>query len=215
MAYVITVAQRKGGAGKTTLACQLTAAFMKRGVCVAGVDLDEQQSFFAWGRVRSKRIENDPCFLGVGNDKFQLSSGAQRRSGAELIVVDTPPNASYDVRRAIEAANLVLTPLQLSPIDLKATLPTAQAIGQAGKSVRFIVNRAPSKSRIADEIRRLLGESGLKVAHAELGNRTAFAESILTGEGVVETAPRSTAAVEIDRLVNEICDLTGQMKRAA
>ncbi len=221
MTYVITIAQRKGGAGKTTLASQLAAAFAAKGISVLGVDLDEQQSFTSWGNRRRERFENDETlgddvfFLGVTDRRMGLASGLRRASAVDVVIIDTPPTADFEVRRAIKAANLVVAPLQLSPIDLSASLPTAQAIGEAKKSALFVINRVLPKARVATEIRKKIEEFNLPVARAELGNRTAFTESMMTGAGVVETAPRSAAAKEINALMSEIFDIAGQLKQAA
>src|SRR5580693_7209919 len=45
---VITIAQRKGGAGKTTLATQFAVTWARRGARVAALDIDPQGSFSAW-----------------------------------------------------------------------------------------------------------------------------------------------------------------------
>jgi CO dehydrogenase nickel-insertion accessory protein CooC1 len=45
---VITIAQRKGGAGKTTLAAQLAVAWARRGGRVAALDVDPQGSLPGW-----------------------------------------------------------------------------------------------------------------------------------------------------------------------
>ena len=47
-AKVLTIAQQKGGTGKTTVAAQLAVAWAGRGRRVALVDLDTQQSLTAW-----------------------------------------------------------------------------------------------------------------------------------------------------------------------
>ncbi len=216
MAYVITIAQRKGGAGKTTLACQLAAALAAKQIRVAGADLDEQQSFALWAHVRAANRDADPFFAGVFEKRIGLSSAVRRSRGlADVLIVDTPPTADYDVRRAIGAANLVMAPMQLSPIDLAASLPTAEAIGAAGKSALFVVNRAPAKSRIAAEIRIQIDKYRLPVARTELGNRTAYAETMGVGAGVVEAAPRSAAAAEIRALTAELFAIAGQFRKAA
>jgi Mrp family chromosome partitioning ATPase len=44
---VITIAQRKGGAGKTTLATQFAVTWARRGARVAALDIDPQGSFAA------------------------------------------------------------------------------------------------------------------------------------------------------------------------
>jgi chromosome partitioning protein len=50
-AKVITVAQQKGGAGKTTLTAQLAVAFAGDGQRVALIDIDPQASLAQWHRV--------------------------------------------------------------------------------------------------------------------------------------------------------------------
>jgi len=216
MAYVITIAQRKGGAGKTTLACQLSAALMHRGLSVLGIDLDAQQSFAGWSHIRENRRCNDDLFQGVISKRAGMSLNFRGARGTvDVVIIDTAPTVDYDVRRAIKVSNLVLSPLQLSPIDLGACQPTAQAIGDARKSVRFVINRAPVRARVADEIRKQINAFKLPVAKTELGNRNAFAESMLIGAGVVETAPRSLAAQETNALVEEIFSIAGQITRAA
>src|SRR5689334_3683886 len=49
---VITIAQRKGGAGKTTLATQFAVTWARRGARVAALDIDPQGSFSAWVDLR-------------------------------------------------------------------------------------------------------------------------------------------------------------------
>ena len=56
MAVVITVAQQKGGAGKTMLAANLAAAMAgKRRVAV--VDIDPQHSLTRWHQIRTERLQ--------------------------------------------------------------------------------------------------------------------------------------------------------------
>ena len=52
MGKVITVAQQKGGAGKTTLAVTLAGAFVARGLSVALLDSDPQGTLGRWFMAR-------------------------------------------------------------------------------------------------------------------------------------------------------------------
>src|SRR5436309_3223098 len=53
---VVTIAQRKGGAGKTTLAAQLAVAWARQGARVAALDIDPQASLAAWVDLRRARL---------------------------------------------------------------------------------------------------------------------------------------------------------------
>jgi chromosome partitioning protein len=53
---VITIAQRKGDAGKTTLATQFAVTWARRGARVAALDIDPQGSFSAWVDLRRARL---------------------------------------------------------------------------------------------------------------------------------------------------------------
>src|SRR5207253_5780735 len=53
---VVTIAQRKGGAGKTTLAAQLAVAWARQGLRVALLDIDPQGSRAAWVDLRRMRL---------------------------------------------------------------------------------------------------------------------------------------------------------------
>ena len=68
---VITIAQRKGGAGKTTLATQFAVTWARRGARVAALDIDPQGSFSAWvdlrrARLRERRSRESDCALPPG-----------------------------------------------------------------------------------------------------------------------------------------------------
>lgn len=50
---IITIANRKGGVGKTTLATNLAVALSKKGSIVL-VDADDQQSALKWSKRRTQ-----------------------------------------------------------------------------------------------------------------------------------------------------------------
>ncbi len=56
MAEIITIASRKGGVGKTTIAINMVVALSNKGKTLL-VDADEQQSAMKWNNHRTKKID--------------------------------------------------------------------------------------------------------------------------------------------------------------
>ena len=123
---VITIAQRKGGAGKTTLAAQLAIAWARQGARVAVLDIDPQGSLAAWIDLRRARLGTEA----IGFDFAALPGwrAAQwvedRAREADLVLIDGPPHRETEARIAVRVAGLVLIPVQPSPLDLWATEAT-------------------------------------------------------------------------------------------
>jgi chromosome partitioning protein len=67
-----------------------------------------------------------------------------------------------------------------------------------------VLNRVPPRARIADELVLQLKRDRMPLARAALGNRIAYAASLMEGKGVVEAEPHSVAAAEIRLLANEV-----------
>lgn len=213
---IITVAQRKGGAGKTTLAAQLAAAFLSMKKSVATVDIDPQGSLTRWAEVRRQTLGDD--------DKLTHMQATGWRTGREVealarehqyVFVDSPPHAETDARWAIRAADLLLIPIQPSPMDVWATQATLMLARSEGVPTLVVPNRVPPRSNMAEGIVENLDQLGSDVSRIRLGARVAYAESMLSGRGVVETNRLSTAADEISALARELVRRSVSLQRAA
>lgn len=232
MPRIITIAQQKGGAGKTTLAAHLAMAWAGLGTEQRGnafrwsafgrnkesgligkakrrvylLDLDPQESLSDWFRVREERYEADDKLILRQAVGWRLSGELSRaRRDADLIVIDTPPHGDTSATRlAVRAADLVIVPTQLSPMDVWASKSTLELIEREGKRAIMVLNRVPPRARLADELMHTLKTAGMPLASAHLGNRIAFASSLMEGKGVTESAPKSLAAAEIRLLAGEV-----------
>jgi chromosome partitioning protein len=205
-AKVLTVAQQKGGAGKTTLAAQLAVAFAQQGRRVALVDIDPQGSLAQWFRVRSDASHPGAAALHVSEVSGWRAAGevSTLKNSHDLVIIDSPPHAETEAKVAVRAADLVVIPIQPSPMDVWATAPTVKLAESENVPAILVLNRVPPRGRIVETMRQRLTADRLTVAAATLGNRIAFAASMLEGRTVLEQAPRSTGAAEIRALADEI-----------
>jgi chromosome partitioning protein len=209
MAVVITVAQQKGGAGKTTLAANLAVA-LAPGKRVALLDADPQKSLARWQRIRAERNKSGAAltFIEVAGWRIGIELDRIARSH-DLVVIDSPPQIDTDARQAVRAADLVLVPLQPSPPDLWAAEGTLKLAASERRPARLVLNRAPAGAKLRAAIESEIAASGLPLLAAVLGNRTAFASSFALGSSVLEEAPRSLAAAEMAALAAEVEALIG------
>ena len=205
MAVIITVAQQKGGAGKTALVANLATAWAGR-MRVAALDMDPQRSLARWGALRGERggvtvIECAGWRLPTELDRL--------RRGYDLILVDSPPQVDTDARRAVRAATLVLVPVQPSPPDIWAAEGTLRIAAEEKRPAALVLNRVPTAPKLRETADRELRARGLTPLSAALGNRTAFSHAFAEGLGVVEAAPRSAAAAELRALAEAIRAVIG------
>ncbi len=205
-AKILTIAQQKGGAGKTTLAAQLAVAFAAGGKRVALIDIDPQKSLAAWHRARSETTPAATHALHLSEVAgYRVTNEISRlRQHYDLLIIDSPPHAETEAKVAVRAADLVLVPVQPSPMDIWATRPTLDLARGEKVPVLVVLNRVPARGRIVETIRAQLSADALPVAGAMIGNRLAFASSMMIGRSVLETAPRSPAAAEVRALAAEI-----------
>ena len=201
---VITIAQQKGGAGKTTLVAQLAIAILKTGRSVAAIDIDPQASLSQWHEERVKTLGE------AGLDLSQITGWrttgeverlAQRH---DVVLIDSPPHAETEARIAVRSAKLVVVPVQPSPMDFWATKPTLDLARKEKRPALLVLNRIPPRGRLADELIAKAGELGADVAAARIGNRVGYPDAMMQGLSVVEVNRSGRAAKEIDALAEEI-----------
>jgi chromosome partitioning protein len=209
MALVITVAQQKGGTGKTTIAANI-ATVLASGRRVALLDIDPQRTLTRWHALRQARPV-PPASIGLFDVSGWRLAGelARLRQSHDVVVVDSPPQVDTDAKLAIRGADLVLVPVQPSPPDVWAAEGTLKLAADEGRPAHLVLNRVPVAARLRDIVRADITARHLPALAAELGNRTGFALAFAEGLGVVEAEPRTPAAEELRALVAELLGLVG------
>ncbi|MFV3128017.1 ParA family partition ATPase [Niveispirillum sp. KHB5.9] len=203
---VITIAQQKGGAGKTTLAIHLAVTWALAGKSTALVDIDPQGSLSAWYQQRQATLGPE----NTGITHLQISGWRTQREverlakSHDVVVIDSPPHAETDARIAVRTAGLVVVPVQPSPMDLWATRPTLELARAEKRPVMLVMNRVPARGKLVDAVAEKAAELGVPVAAESLGNRIGFAGSLMEGLTLAETDPKSKGVEELEALAAEI-----------
>lgn len=210
-ATVIAFAQHKGGAGKTTLAAHLAITWALQGRAVSLLDIDPQGSLAQWYRRREDLVGR-----GSTGIDFEAVSGWRARSevsrrarDAQIVLLDSPAGAGNDTRSAIGAADLVLVPVQPSPVDVWACRFTLEIARRERVPALLVLNRVPARACLNSEMREWLDGYDVGLASIAVGNRVRLAAALAEGRGIAETDPSSVAAQEIAFLAAELSELTG------
>src|SRR5215472_7215465 len=107
MPTIITVAQRKGGVGKTTIAISIAAELAQRGYDTSLIDADPQRSACQWAEPGN--LEFPVYEMPLGNDPIPAWASEVRKITAAIVVIDTAPN-EREMAAAIAMADLILVP---------------------------------------------------------------------------------------------------------
>ena len=207
---VITVAQQKGGSGKTTVAVNLAVALRGRGQSVALLDTDPQGSMGRWYLERlERRGEDEALEFGTSSAWGASYESEKLKKRFDFVIIDTPPKIDSDLRPALRVADLVVVPVATSQVDLWATEGVLDLARRENCDTLIVLNRTRAHTRLTGEVAQGAADLGAEVADAQLANRVAYAESLGQGQGAGELARNATARAEIEALLDEVLGRLG------
>jgi chromosome partitioning protein len=198
---VLVFASRKGGSGKSTLAAHLAAHVYKPSRPCLLVDDDPQGSLRLWNTLRNY----DALPLKTVERSISDVLKAAKRDKIEWVFVDTPPNASFSVAEAIQAATLLIIPCRPSIFDLDAVQETIAVAREARTPYAVIINGAPPRrgsieSAAVTSARDCLNKLEIPVWGGQITQRANYSLALAAGEGVKEYDADDSSATEISRL---------------
>jgi chromosome partitioning protein len=210
---VITLAQTKGGSGKTTAAEVLIAEFVVRGFSVAGIDLDPNRPL---GRfvARSNVLAHVRIAVPDGDSRVSdLIADLSRRYN--VVIIDLMGAATPDMMVAIGFSDLVIVPSQLSEPDVRCGIETWRMVQEVERLGRreiakavLITRTSPAlKTRAQEHARSQYEKVGVFVLKTEFMERVAFKEMTFNGAAPNIQNRDGNASKNVITLFEEIAQL--------
>ncbi len=228
MSKVIIVGNEKGGSGKTTTAMHLIISLLKLGFKVGTIDIDSrQQSLSRYIENRAKtlanrgdnslvmpehiciaKVEGMDAMTAAKTEEASFNEAVNKLSSHDFIIIDTPGSDSALSRKAHSIADMVITPINDSFIDLDLIgIVEAQNFDQAKPGIysamlweqkmkraatktdaldwvvvrnRLSTLDAINKRNVENALTRLSRRFGFRIASG-FGDRVIFKELFLNG----------------------------------
>ena len=120
MGKVISLANQKGGSGKTTLSANLSVLWSNSGYKVAIVDADNQRSISNWYNSRKKYYgEDDTGISHYTFDSVDINQSVKDiKNKYDFIIIDSPPSITITSLAIIRVSNHIFVPVQPSPSEI-------------------------------------------------------------------------------------------------
>lgn len=199
---VISFANPKGGAGKTTSALLLATELAARGAQVAIVDADPEKWISQWAALPGKPA-NIEIIREVSEDSIveQIDTAARK---SQFVIVDLEGTASLMVANAIGMSDLVLIPIQGSSMDARGGAKTIRLIRNQERMARrsiahaVVLTRtsAAITSRALRNVQEQLSTGGIDVLFTTIVERAAFRDMFDYGGGLADLDPKAVSNVD-------------------
>ena len=199
---VISFANPKGGAGKTTSALLLAGELAAKGARVAIIDADPERWISQWAKLPGKPATID-IIADVSEDTIvdHIESAAKK---AQFVIVDLEGTASLMVANAIGMSDLVLIPTQGASMDAKGAAKTIKLIRNQERMARRTIahsilltrTSAAIASRALRNVRDQLDKAGIDVLTTSIVERAAYRDIFDYGGLLSELTPDQVSNVE-------------------
>ena len=194
---VIAVMSQKGGTGKTNISTNLAVAAELNGLTTLLLDLDPQTSTSSWGDLRKSK---EPTIIDTSATRLSHRLETAESLGADIAILDTPPNADGSIVEVARAADLVLIPCKTSRADLKAVKASVDIAEIAKTPAHFVLSMVDPRRNLDKQAREALKRYDIPCAPCQICDRAAFIHAYNHGLGAMEYEPKSKASLEVQEL---------------
>jgi chromosome partitioning protein len=210
MTKIIVIAHQKGGVGKSTIASNLAVELSKQNT-TSILDLDVQQSLTAFATARTAKLNQKLNILKAPSSTQELMDIIDNEK-SDFLIIDTGGFDLDTQRISMYAADLIITPVSDSPMELHGLSVFSKTIAKlqevkpslkanillnkvhqfASKSLDLLLNDIKDNAQMFDAFNTILRD------------RKDYKEAYFFGQSVCEYSSKNTACKEIIELIKEI-----------
>lgn len=216
MTQVITVANNKGGAGKTTTALNIAAGLGLLGKHVLLIDADPQATACYWRSADMDREINFQITAMTTPILHKELPNIAKRTSYDYILIDCPPGGPASggamTRSALLVTNLCIIPVQPSGPDYWGAAPMVSMLdevklGNPDLQAVMLINRKLHNTGTSRKAREIaLERFSVPVFKTEIAQREAINVATSNGQTVFEVNPSGSAATDYKALIKEILE---------
>ncbi|MGN7293331.1 AAA family ATPase [Rhizobium sp. SAFR-030] len=214
---VISFANAKGGAGKTTAALLLATELAHQGHRVTLIDADPQRWISQWhemsGAVRNITIITE---VTVASLQCHLREAA---ATSDYLIIDLAGARDAMVTTAIGLSDHVMIPVQGSAMDAKGAAQILDLLAMMKERAGLVIAHSVVLTRVAPmvttrslvAIKGLLAQRGVNVLNTPINERTAFRELFEVGGTLYSLDPAKVS--NLDKARDNARALADEVKR--
>lgn len=210
-AKIITVANQKGGAGKTTLSMGVAGTLGRRGSRVLVIDADAQATSRMWATAAADEKPFPAVVINLSDAQGKLHREVKNHlEHYDFVVIDCPPSVEAPATQsALLVSDVCLIPIPPSPADfwssrgIKLLVEKAQTINETLQA--FVIVNKHKKTALSASVLHVLEDFGIPLFEAKLGDKTAFQEAMINGASVQALGRTAKPAIaEIEAVTDEL-----------
>ena len=224
---IVTIANPKGGTGKTTLVRALSGTAAHAGNDVFLIDADSRANTMRWVTMSKQmnvwpdRLEAESCL--DPNQIYKLA--LQRQYEGKVVFIDIEGTTNENLFAGLYCADIVLIPLQTTQDDVVAGMqlalnhiPVVEEDQKRKLPTMIVINQhdlVTGRAKAHEPLREILRESGVTVAPQPIARRAAYQSIGAAGTLQTVAKPGPKAIAEMETLLSELLTLYKNSKAEA